>query len=502
MIYYGESTSFDWTELDKPMTKVGNNWEYIIPGNIVKELGVEYKVIVSNGVGANADTGVLGVTITTDANGPTVPFTGAGTAQSNFKIISVPLALESKTINKVIGDDLGDYGDKSKWRMFRYSGGTTNEMNGSMSINPGEAYWFISSTNANIDTGAGATVGRISDPFTIQVSKGFNQIGNPYGINLLWSDVQTYSFDTDDNSDLGLGKLRVFNGGSFADGTVLKRFEGGFVMAASAGTLVFPAEKNPAAGRTEEQPVTPLRNSIDGADWEVNFELTNGIQNMSFSGIGMNQKANDAYDVYDDFTLPRFLDYIELNHASKELFNISYTKDIIPTAENHTWEFFVESNSNEVVTMNWDNSYFGNNSKQLVLWDVNLQRGLDMRKESKYSFSKSRSGHLKVFYGNEQYVKEKSTVSQIVFHDVFPNPAKDIVTISFSIPKEDNVTIGVFDIMGRKIATVADGNFKAGYHEVSWNTLDGSGSAVTNGIYITQIKGLNSDHQKRLSINK
>ncbi len=502
VIYYGESTSFDWTKLDEPMTKVGANWEYTIPGNVVRELGVEYKVIVYNGVGDDADTGVLGITITTDANGPSVPFTGAGTAQSNYKIISIPLALESKTVNKIFGDDLGDYGDKSKWRMFRYSGERTSELNGSASINPGEAYWFISSTNAIIDTGLGTTVGRITDPFKIQVNKGFNQIGNPYAINLLWSDVQTYSFDTNDNGNLGLGKLRVFNGTGFDDGLVLKRFEGGFVMAAKSGTLVFPAEKNSAAGRTEVKPITTIANSIDGPDWEVNFELTNGIQAMNFGGIGMNKKASDEYDAYDDFTLPRFLDYIELNHAAKELYNLSYTKDIVPTAENHTWEFSVESNSNEVVTMKWDNSFFGNNSKQLVLWDVNLQKGLDMRTENQYLFSKSRSGSLKVFYGDEKYVKEKTAVSQLVFHDLFPNPARDNVTISFSLPSEDRVTIEVIDLLGKKIATVADGNFKEGYHEVTWNTLDTSGSAITNGIYITQIKGLKSDHQKRLSINK
>jgi hypothetical protein len=245
-----------------------------------------------------------------------------------------------------------------------------------------------------------------------------------------------------------------------------------------------------------------VSNSIDGPDWELNFELTNGIQAMNFGGIGMNKKASDEYDAFDDFTLPRFLDYIELNHTSKELYNLSYTKDIVPTSENHTWEFSVESSSKDLVTMKWDNSFFGNNSKQLVLWDVNLQRGLDMRNENHYIFSKSRSGHLKVFYGDEKYIKEKTAVNQVVFHDVFPNPAKDMVTISFSIPKEDRVIIEVIDLLGKKIATLADGSFKPGYHEVTWNTLDGTGNAIPNGIYITQIKGLNSDHQKRLSINK
>jgi hypothetical protein len=501
-INYGEATSFDWIGLNQPMTNTsGNIWEFTIPANVVKDLGVEYLVTVFNGAGLQTDSNVQGVSIGVDKDGASVPFS-AGSSQANYKIISVPYLLEAKTVDKVFGDDLGNYGNKSKWRMFHYSGTKTTELSGSSSINPGEGYWLISSDNATLDSGPGVTVGRISNPFTMSVSKGWNQIGNPYVINLVWAYVKTYTFDAFDNNTLGLGNLRSFFAGSWLDGPILKKFEGGFVMATTAGTMIFPAEKQAAAGRTEEKPVVLKQNSIDSQDWEVNFELTNGIQTMNFGGIGMNQKASEGYDAYDDFTLPRFLDYIELNHASKDLFDIAYTKDVVPTSENHTWEFSIESNASGPVIINWDNSFFGNNNKQLVLWDVNLQRGFDMRAQKQYIFSRSRSGHFKVYYGDAQYVKEKTSVDQIVFHDVFPNPAKDMVTISFSVPTEERVTVEVIDLLGRKMATVADGNFKPGYHEVRWNTQDSSGNPLTTGIYITQIKGMHNDHQKRLSITK
>ncbi len=499
---YGESTSFDWTETYVALTNTsGNIWEFTIPATAVKEQGIEYIVTAYNNNGDYSDTGIIGVSITIDQNGLTIPFS-AGSAQNNYKIVSIPLTLESKSVDNVFGDDFGKYGDKSKWRLFRYSGGKTNELNGSSSINPGEGYWLLSSASATLDSGPGKTVGRISEPFTINVTQGFNQIGNPYVINLLWDDIKTYSYDTHDNSTLGLGNLRTYSGGSWSNGTILNKYEGGFVMANTAGTLVFPAEKKAAAGRVESKPIVPLRNSIDMDNWELNFELSNSLQTMNFSGIGMNRNASEQYDRFDDFTVPRFMDYIELNHASKELFNISYTKDIVPTAENHVWEFFVESNANELMTMKWDNSYFGQNDKQLVLWDVNQQRGLDMRSISQYIFNKSSSGHFKVYFGDEKFIKEKTAVDQLVFHDVFPNPASDRVTISFSVPTDDRVTVDVIDLLGRKIATVADGHFTAGYHEINWNTTDHAGNALSNGIYITQVKTLYRDQQKRLSINK
>jgi hypothetical protein len=45
-----------------------------------------------------------------------------------------------------------------------------------------------------------------------------------------------------------------------------------------------------------------------------------------------------------------------------------------------------------------------------------------------------------------------------------PNPASGQVTLEYALPEERKVTIKVYDVLGRRVATLADGRKKAGTH--------------------------------------
>ncbi len=64
----------------------------------------------------------------------------------------------------------------------------------------------------------------------------------------------------------------------------------------------------------------------------------------------------------------------------------------------------------------------------------------------------------------------------------FPNPFNAQTTIKYSLPIASHVTIDIFDILGRKISTLAQGRQLAGSHAVIW---DASGTA--SGIYFYRI---------------
>ncbi len=44
--------------------------------------------------------------------------------------------------------------------------------------------------------------------------------------------------------------------------------------------------------------------------------------------------------------------------------------------------------------------------------------------------------------------------------------------------------IAVYDLAGRRVATVEDGPAKAGDHKVSWGLRDETGSPVRSGLYV------------------
>jgi hypothetical protein len=65
----------------------------------------------------------------------------------------------------------------------------------------------------------------------------------------------------------------------------------------------------------------------------------------------------------------------------------------------------------------------------------------------------------------------------------YPNPFNPSTKIRFALPKSGNVTLKVFDVTGRVVATLVNGNLQAGEFEY---TLDGSN--LSSGIYFYRIQ--------------
>ncbi len=69
-----------------------------------------------------------------------------------------------------------------------------------------------------------------------------------------------------------------------------------------------------------------------------------------------------------------------------------------------------------------------------------------------------------------------------------PNPFAPSTTLSFTAPTQSRVTIGIYSVSGRRIAVLADREFEAGRHSVTWNGLDSRGAEVASGIYFVRMQ--------------
>ncbi len=69
----------------------------------------------------------------------------------------------------------------------------------------------------------------------------------------------------------------------------------------------------------------------------------------------------------------------------------------------------------------------------------------------------------------------------------YPNPFNPSTTIEYNIPSQGFVSLKVYDMLGREVATLVNGVRSAGTHYVMFNTNDVNGS-LTSGIYFYTIK--------------
>ena len=79
----------------------------------------------------------------------------------------------------------------------------------------------------------------------------------------------------------------------------------------------------------------------------------------------------------------------------------------------------------------------------------------------------------------------------------YPNPFNPITTIDYSIPKESFVTIKVYDMLGREVATLINEEKNAGEYSVKFN-----GSILASGVYLYRMKAGNFIQTKKMILMK
>ncbi|MEW5922451.1 MAG: lectin like domain-containing protein [Candidatus Zixiibacteriota bacterium] len=70
----------------------------------------------------------------------------------------------------------------------------------------------------------------------------------------------------------------------------------------------------------------------------------------------------------------------------------------------------------------------------------------------------------------------------------YPNPFNMATKIGFSLARAADVKLEIYNILGRKLATLLDQSLPAGNHTVQWDGLDMSGKPVASGIYFYRIQ--------------
>ena len=89
--------------------------------------------------------------------------------------------------------------------------------------------------------------------------------------------------------------------------------------------------------------------------------------------------------------------------------------------------------------------------------------------------------------GEEPFPTSIELVSEIAnsfqLEQNYPNPFNPTTNIRFSLPESQNVTIKVYDILGREIATLANGLMSAGSYNVPFNAMN-----LSSGVYLYTVQ--------------
>jgi len=84
----------------------------------------------------------------------------------------------------------------------------------------------------------------------------------------------------------------------------------------------------------------------------------------------------------------------------------------------------------------------------------------------------------------------------------YPNPFSSATTISFDLPTASQVELSIFDLSGRKVVTLVDGQIEAGTHKVEWSGVNSDGDNLTSGLYICRLSAGNFNSAMKMILTK
>ncbi|MBI5472493.1 MAG: T9SS type A sorting domain-containing protein [Ignavibacteriae bacterium] len=79
-------------------------------------------------------------------------------------------------------------------------------------------------------------------------------------------------------------------------------------------------------------------------------------------------------------------------------------------------------------------------------------------------------------------------------HPNYPNPFNPSTQIKFDLPAASHVTLAVYDVLGRKVAELVNGQVAEGYHTATWNASD-----VASGVYFARFSATNASGAVKLN---
>ena len=89
------------------------------------------------------------------------------------------------------------------------------------------------------------------------------------------------------------------------------------------------------------------------------------------------------------------------------------------------------------------------------------------------------------------------TPEQFYIGPAYPNPFNPITNIDLTIPMSDEVSISIFDILGKEVSILHNGTLVSGHYRFTWNGVNRYGHSLSSGTYFVMVR-----YRKNIEIRK
>ena len=102
---------------------------------------------------------------------------------------------------------------------------------------------------------------------------------------------------------------------------------------------------------------------------------------------------------------------------------------------------------------------------------------------------------VRQYYG--YYTSIVNIIGKFKLEQNYPNPFNPRTNISFHLSENNNIELTIYDISGKKVATLLNKNLGAGYHELEWDA-----TLLPSGIYFYRLRSNDLIETKKMVLMK
>ena len=472
LIYYTGSGSF--VNLGCNSSTPGT-YDCTIPGNDITNAGLAVGIDAFDQYGAVSSLGPYDVAVQfTSINITSVP-------AERYIMISVPANLSNASINGVVGDELGE-ADPTVWRSFKWINGAYQENAGNLAL--GSAVWLISKEGASINADNGYSTALLSGK-TINLSNGWNQVGNPYNFSIqLTDDSQVQLSGTVEQ------KLYQYSGGeNYTESTIMQPGTGYWIFSSGSGTIKI----NPIFGFSSSSKQLASKTTIG---WKATIEVVAGLQRDKVTAFGLHPEASNGYDRRDFHEPPVIGEYISayFNHPEAGSLN----EDIrLQGQDLYTWPLTIQTNQRGIAEISIPDIYGIPNYLEVKLYDPVSRIVYNMRDEASIRITSQGSEnpyYLELLVGSSEQIEDQLDAMGVVpstfeLAQNTPNPFNPVTNIRVSLVDEAKVTLKVYNLLGEEMNTLAlNRSLDKGNHRFIWAGKDDNGNQLPSGVYLYRME--------------
>ena len=116
-----------------------------------------------------------------------------------------------------------------------------------------------------------------------------------------------------------------------------------------------------------------------------------------------------------------------------------------------------------------------------------------------------RSGVVEAIAGSDgvdRVEPRPDVTTQFALGAAYPNPFNATSTISYTLRRESEIKLEIFDLLGRHVATLMDVVQPAGTHFAVWTGESGSGTMAGSGVYFVRLQSATFSQTRKLVLMK